>query len=207
MLDNQTEVKNEADEAVACCFLPDGPLDKDRRRELRRQLKHESDCEDVIAALQFLVVQAILFAEKHRRISLWWGRAHYFLGLPAAALANVAGVTGFNQDFPRAWMASLALVAAILTAAVGFLRCENSRDRNNALCAGWTHLADEVRYALIRYKKDKDRTTAYRDLRRLSKSKMELLWGVLRSGPVQPNEVLLKEPEPVLNGSVTAHRQ
>jgi hypothetical protein len=35
-----------------------------------------------------------------------------------------------------------------------FFKCEQSRDRNDAVCAGWTELADCVRMALLHYAVD-----------------------------------------------------
>jgi hypothetical protein len=117
-------------------------------------------------------------------------------------VAAAAGVTAFDPNLPRAWSAYLALTAGVFTAAVGFLRCENSRDRNNALCAGWTHLADEIRYVLMSYANNQKK--AQQELRRLTRLKMDLLWGVLRSGPIQPGEVSPNESEPSVNGSSPA---
>jgi hypothetical protein len=140
-----------------------------------------------LGAFEVLLEQAVLSAEKHRLASLWWGWLHYVLGAPAAVLATVAGTTALQSTSSRIASAVLALAAGGLSAAAAFLKCENSRDRNSALCAGWTELADQVRMVVLKYdndkpsdKKDGNYTTR---LIQLNKCKMELLWGALRAGP------------------------
>jgi hypothetical protein len=182
----QTASCTPAREAV-CKSIGDGPLGWSRRRGLRRQLNSEKEACGISAAFDILLTQAILYADKHRRTSLRWGRLHYILGVPATILATVSGAlfTNSSQIAP----AVLAFTAGGLSAAVAFLRCENSRDRNSALCAGWTELADQVRLVLLKYDHDVRSGDepdvddySYR-LICLNKCKMELLWGALRAGP------------------------
>ena len=93
-------------------------------------------------------------SESHRAIGLTWGRLHYVLGVPAAILATTAGAAAWNSTTHSNVPAVLALLAGALSAATAFFKCERSRDRNNALCAGWTELADCVRMTLLHYSMD-----------------------------------------------------
>jgi hypothetical protein len=183
--------------SAVCKSISDGPLGLHRRLELRQELKKGKSNRregksnrrgDVPGAFEVLLKQAVLYADKHRLASLWWGRLHYVLGVPAAILATLAGATALHATSSQTVPAILALTAGGLSAAVAFLKCENSRDRNSALCAGWTELADQVRMALLKYDNDERQASAdyadYTDLLLyLNKCKMELLWGMLRAGP------------------------
>jgi hypothetical protein len=186
---NQLNSCTPARKAV-CESIGDGPLGWRARRDALSKLRksHENkSCGDISGTFAILLTQAVVSADKHRSVSLWWGRLHYILGIPAAILATVGGATALtsSQTLP----AVLGLTAGGLSSAVAFLKCENSRDRNSALCAGWTELADQVRLILLEYdncvssgnKPDID-YYSYR-LICLNKCKMELLWGILRAGP------------------------
>lgn len=175
--------------SAVCRSIGAGPLGFQYKRKLRAGLKKkkENQCGNVLGAFEILLGQAVLSAEKHRLASLWWGRFHYVLGLPAAIFATVAGATALQSTSPQITSAVLALTAGGLGAAAAFLKCENSRDRNSALCAGWTELADQVRMVILKYDNDKFSDKKDNDyiarLLYLNKCKMELLWGALRAGP------------------------
>jgi len=158
---------------------------------------------DISTSLVHLLDQAVLYAEKHRRASLRWGRLHYVLGVPATVLAALSGALLASSSHTAP--AVLAFTAAGLSAAVAFLRCENSRDRNSALCAGWTELADRVRMELLNYNTDeppKKEQHYSKRLIRLNKYKKELLWGELRAGPAPTDEENTDSPPtpPVYKG-------
>ena len=165
-------------------------------RSLRRAGQHE--CGDIPGALSNLLKLSMLYADRHRAIGLAWGRLHYILGVPAAILATAAGATAWNSTGMSNLAAILALTAAALSAAAAFFKCEQSRDRNNALCAGWTELADCVRTALLHYSIDEkdprgiDHARYAESLISLNRVKTGLLGGALRAGPEKSDKLLFK---------------
>ena len=69
-------------------------------RKALRKYSTES-CQTSTGSLTLLLLQSAKYAEKHRLISLWWGRLHYILGLPAAILAAIAGTLIITNQHPR----------------------------------------------------------------------------------------------------------
>ncbi len=107
--------------------------------------------ETIDASLQVLVAECDLRAYEWRNASAWWGRAYYLLGAPAAILATVAGATALSDAVPAFVISVLALASAGLTTLVTFLNTNANRDRNLALSAAWSALADDVRVRLLDY--------------------------------------------------------
>lgn len=175
-------------QTAVCELIDDGPFTRRRRRVLQRKLRDNQDppCGDIVGPFVTLLTQAVLNADRHRKISLWWGRLHYILGIPATVLATLSGAlyTTSSQTMSHTTSAILAFAAGCFSAAFAFLKSEASRDKNNALCAGWTELADQVRSVLWDYDSKPQSHDYYgHQLICLNKCKMELLWGVLRAGP------------------------
>jgi hypothetical protein len=177
---------------AACVSIADGPYNRAGKRNLRKKLQKPLDCTDVVGALQHILFAAVLKAEKHRRLSIWWSRLHYLLGLPAAIAASVGAIGLSSGDGTIGNTAAyIVLASGIFSASLTFLRCAELRDRNGSLCAGWTALADCVRLTLFAYQEDKDNGVSTAILKRryrqrlveLNHEKMKLLWGVLRAGP------------------------
>lgn len=155
----------------------------------------ERRCNALVRSLTVLLYQSARYAEKHRLVSLTWSRLHYVLGLPAAVLAAWAGALVIGGD-RSSTPGYLALAAGAVGACVAFLKCENSRDRNSALCAGWTRLGDGVVETLIEFidliRKEQSQPGSgdqaemdrlLQRIRQLHDEKMNLLWGVLHAGP------------------------
>lgn len=104
-----------------------------------------------LGALVQLVAEADLCAFDLRRGSLWWSRAYYLLGAPAAVLATIAGAIGLADAASRFTAAIIALVAAGLTAAATFLNSQENSKTSKQLSAAWQELADEARIMLLQY--------------------------------------------------------
>jgi hypothetical protein len=105
--------------------------------------------EEPLGALVRLVAEADLRAFDSRRVSLWWSRAYYLLGVPAAVLAAIAGAIGLAEAASRIIAAIIALVAAGLSAAATFLNSDQNSKTNKRLSAAWQELADETRIMLL----------------------------------------------------------
>lgn len=123
------------------------------RKQLRKTLKEAigTTPDDVRTAFRRLVAECDLNAFDTRRASRWWSRAYYFLGMPAAALAAVAGATGLISAAGRVPAAIIALVAAGLTAAATFLGSDENQERNIVMSAAWSELADDARLQNLSY--------------------------------------------------------
>ncbi len=186
---------------AVCKSVGDAPLGWFARRLRRKQLRENAhvQCGDVTGALENILNLSRLYADGHRSASLWWGRLHYLLGVPAAILATISGAAALDSDSVSSVPAVLALMAGGLSAATAFLKCETSRDRHNALSAGWGGLADEARMALLQYDlaRPNIRMKSYIDLLvRLDGEKAALLSGALRAGPEPTNSRLHQSKVP-----------
>jgi hypothetical protein len=168
------------------------------RRRLQEQLYHllGEAPGTVMPALKALIAEADLHSFNARRSSSRWSRAYYWLGLPAAVLAAVAGATGLTSTAGRLPAAYIALVAAGLTAAATFLDSNAQRQRRDALSAAWQELADVARMELIRFGEAVARGDTganrryYTRALALHRWKGQLLRGDLSSPPPLPEPVL-----------------
>jgi hypothetical protein len=125
-----------------------GRLLRSPRRRWRRTLQASigSAPSDVEATFRILIAECDLNAFEARRAGLWWGRAYYMLGLPAAVLATVAGATGLASTAGR--------VPAGLTAASTFLTSDRNQRRNIVISAAWSELADDARLHNLSFLQD-----------------------------------------------------
>jgi hypothetical protein len=123
------------------------------RRQLRKTLRDAigTTPDDIATAFRSLIAEGDLNAFDTRRVSHWWGRAYYLLGLPAAVLAAVAGATGLISAAGRVPAAVIALVAAGLTAAATFLNSDENKKSNIVMSAAWSQLADDARLQHLSY--------------------------------------------------------
>jgi hypothetical protein len=200
---NAKENCTPAQKAV-CGSIGGVPLGWLARKKLLRSLRGvgQHECGDIPGALSNLLQLSMLYADRHRAIGSAWGRLHYVLGVPAAILATVAGATAWNSTSQSNVAAVLALAAGALSAAAAFFKCEQSRDRNNALCGGWTELADCVRMALLHYAMDEksplgvDHARYAESMISLNRIKSSLLSGALRAGPEKSDKLLAGSAAP-----------
>lgn len=105
-----------------------------------------------------LIADCDLRAYDTRRASKRWASAYYFLGLPAAVLATIAGATGLASTAGRIPAAIVALVSAGLSAAATFLNSNVNKEQSSRLSAGWQELADDVRLVVLRYSRNATRS-------------------------------------------------
>jgi hypothetical protein len=126
-------------------------LPQSARGRLNKRVKDAigTTSEEPMGALMTLVAESDLRAFNLRRGSVWWSRAYYMLGLPAAILAAVSGATGLASTTGRFPAAIIALVAAGLTASATFLNSGENSKKNKMLSAEWQRLADETRILLL----------------------------------------------------------
>ena len=199
---NAKENCTPAQKAV-CGSIGGVPLGWLARKKLLRSLRGvgQHECGDIPGALSNLLQLSMLYADRHRAIGSAWGRLHYVLGVPAAILATVAGATAWNSTSQSNVAAVLALAAGALSAAAAFFKCEQSRDRNNALCGGWTELADCVAWhSCTTPWTKKARSASISALRReydlLESHQSSLLRGALRAGPEKSDKLLAGSAAP-----------
>ncbi|MBV8145044.1 MAG: SLATT domain-containing protein, partial [Gammaproteobacteria bacterium] len=82
----------------------------------------------------------VLYSEKaHFGMATFWGRVHFFLGIPSALAAAASGVSAFRSEPLVA--ASLAVISAFLTGLLTFLDPKK---------VAATHHAAGVEYADLR---------------------------------------------------------
>jgi hypothetical protein len=92
-----------------------------------------------------------LEADADRESQLWGGRAgrysglYVLLGLPAAVLAAVAGVTVLASTAGRLAAGIIALMSAALSASATFLDSAKKRDQAEKLSTEWEDLYNEMR--------------------------------------------------------------
>ena len=161
----------------------------------RRRLRRDRDealgqaPSNVEALLGSLMVDCDLRAYDTRKLSSRWGRAYYFLGLPAAVLATVAGATGLASTAGRIPAAIVALVSAALTTAATYLNSNENMRRNAKLSAAWQDLADNARFTLLRHGQDsRELEPAEADRRLLEEViKLNTRKGELLRGDVEAN--------------------
>jgi hypothetical protein len=183
--------------AVVGAYSPPIPLARSFRwlDTPRRQLKRKLDNalgeapHDAMGVLISLISDCDLRAYDTRRASKRWGSAYYFLGLPAAVLATIAGAAGLATAAGRIPAAIIALVAAGLATAATFLNSNENKQQNSKLSAAWQELADDVRLTVVKYSVSKDPLTQehlLRDVISFNKRKSALLRGDLASMPERP---------------------
>ncbi|MCW2890431.1 MAG: hypothetical protein JWL58_7293 [Streptosporangiaceae bacterium] len=132
-------------------------LHSNPRRRLKRRLNEAigEAPKGAMGVLLLLIADCDLRAYDAARVSKRWGSAYYFLGLPAAVLATIAGATGLASTAGRIPAAIVALVSAGLTAAATFLNSNENKQQSNRLSAAWQELADDVRLAILRHSESK----------------------------------------------------
>jgi len=171
------------------------------RKRLKRRLDEAfgEAPDDAMGVLISLIADCDLRAYDSRRASKRWGSAYYFLGLPAAVLATIAGAAGLASTAGRVPAAIIALIAAGLATAATFLNSNENKQQNSKLSAAWQELADDVRLMVVRHGQDlriKERygqsflTDSYliRSVIYFNKRKSALLRGDLASIPEPPQE-------------------
>jgi hypothetical protein len=109
----------------------------------RRSLKRKRDKaigqapNDAMGVLLSLIADCDLRAYDAQRVSKWWGRAYYLLGLPSAVLATIAGAAALVSTVGRISVAIVALTSAGLTTAATFLNSNESKQDNGKLSSAW----------------------------------------------------------------------
>jgi hypothetical protein len=152
------------------------------RRRLDRALGEAPD--DAMGVLITLIADCDLRAYDTRRASKRWGSAYYLLGLPAAVFATIAGAAGLASTAGRIPAAIVALAAAGLATAATFLNSNDNKQQNGKLSAAWQELADDVRLAVIKYRRGKgamlvDDNSLINDVIYFNKRKSALMRGDL----------------------------
>jgi hypothetical protein len=84
-------------------------------------------------AFRELEVRAVYEAGEHRRAMSAWSRTYFFVGLPAAVLAAIAGATALASTAGRIPAGIIALCASGLGAAAAFLDSETRRRTHEQL--------------------------------------------------------------------------
>ena len=84
-------------------------------------------------------------ANLHRRKAAFWDRTYFVVGLPAAGLAAIAGITALASEGGRVIAGAVSLVAALLVAASAFLDSATRSKTHQNLAAGWQILANDAR--------------------------------------------------------------
>lgn len=100
--------------------------------------------ESVGASLEQVVEQSEKAAEWHGRRAALYGSLHILLGLPTVVLAAIAGATGLASTAGRVPAAIIALCAAALAAATGFLGSHGQREYHQRMYAEWTRVGDKA---------------------------------------------------------------
>lgn len=77
-----------------------------------------------------------------------WARIYLTLGLPAAVLAAVAGVTALASTTSRVAAGIIALASAGVSAAAAFLDSRNNQKSCEALAASWSGFGSDVQQIL-----------------------------------------------------------
>ncbi|GAB2655133.1 hypothetical protein [Nocardia goodfellowii] len=126
-----------------------------KRRRLRRELEEyvgEPPRSEMDALLK-VVAEADLRSVDYRNLSKHWRQAYFFLGLPAAILAAVAGAAGLSGEEFRVAAGLVALTASGLSAAATFLNSDDKAVNATALSAAWQELADDARMSVLRFER------------------------------------------------------
>ncbi|MGJ6961841.1 hypothetical protein ACSDR0_07985 [Streptosporangium sp. G11] len=105
-----------------------------------------------------------------------WNATYIMLGLPAAVLAGISGATGLASVEGRIPAAFLALVAAGLVAAAGFLQSESRAVANDRCKSAWRVLEDHARLVAARQGYG-DRTELHAALERLYEQRKAIIRG------------------------------
>lgn len=184
---------NTVDNLIASSYKPDKKEERlFWRSSPRRRLKRKLDTalgqapDNAMGVLISLIADCDLRAYDTRLSSKRWGSAYYFLGLPAAVLATIAGAAGLASTAGRIPAAIVALIAAGLATAATFLNSNENKQQNLKLSAAWQELADDVRLTVIKYSRAKDEQLSrddylIRDVIYFNKRKGALLRGDLAS--------------------------
>ncbi|TXK40770.1 hypothetical protein [Nonomuraea sp. C10] len=98
-----------------------------------------------------LAEEAYTRAEKARKRAKKWNIIYIVLGLPAAVLAGISGATGLASADARIPAAFLALIAAGLVAAAGFLQGETRVITNRRCRSAWQVLEGQARVFAARH--------------------------------------------------------
>jgi hypothetical protein len=109
----------------------------------------ESESGDTDAAafakeLKCLEKRAEKCADKHRCYRKWYGRAHWLIGFPAAALAAAAGTTALTEKSPGL-TAGIAFASAALTALLGLTRPDEREQSHRERMAAYSAVAADAR--------------------------------------------------------------
>lgn len=92
-----------------------------------------------------MITDASRQAAVHRRKAAFWDRTYFVVGLPAAALAGIAGITALASEGGRVIAGAVSLAAALLVAASAFLDSASRSKAHENLAAGWQILANDAR--------------------------------------------------------------
>jgi hypothetical protein len=113
------------------------PADSDRRRSA------------IGSELQKVLDRATENAQRERRTSSRWSSLYFFVGLPAAILAAIAGATALASTAGRVPAGIIALTSSALAAAATFLDSQTRQRSHENLAAGWQVLANDAHVHLI----------------------------------------------------------
>ncbi len=100
--------------------------------------------EGVGKELAQIIAEATRQAGVHRRKAAFWDRTYFVVGLPAAALAGIAGITALASAAGRIVAGVVSLAAALLVAAAAFLDSASRSKTHENLAAGWQILANDA---------------------------------------------------------------
>ena len=104
------------------------------------QLKH------LRVEISNVVTEAARQARSAKRWAAFWNSAYIALGLPGAVLAALSAAVGLSSQSARIPAAVLALIAASLTAAAGFLRSDARALSNRQRSSAWLALEADARW-------------------------------------------------------------
>lgn len=104
----------------------------------------------LIREVERITEECVVAARRARRRGKFWNVTHLLFGLPAAVLAAIAGAAGLASAGGRIPAAILALCAASMSAALGFVRPEARQVSNLQRRYAWQDLERRARLVLAR---------------------------------------------------------
>ena len=92
------------------------------------------------SALQYLCSECEGWIKYHSKKAIVWSRVALVLGLPAAILAAVAGVTALASTAGRILAGIIAIASACLGSAAAFLDSQGRQEKHDRLSRGFQAL-------------------------------------------------------------------
>lgn len=105
--------------------------------------EEEDEIQRARTALMMIWEQCERAREEHAKRARIWGRVHVAIGLPAAILAAVAGVSALISTTGRIPAGIIAIISAGLGSAATFLDSQGRQEKNDRLANGFAILMIE----------------------------------------------------------------